>query len=169
MRSHIVRLISIVVALLVAVALLAACSDDADDPAPSAGDVVAQFREAVNAEDVAAIEALLDPDVVQREFLYTTDAPEPFSPDLVGREAVMVVYDPGDQSGDHPMPPQGTAVVEDPDAESIEERTVTQSEDIIDDNGDAVYRVTVMTEVSEDGLIEQLTIVYDPQAAAASE
>jgi len=115
------------------------------------------------ADDLASIEKLLAPDVVHSEFVQDPDTGERerWAPDIVGREAVLELYGP--QGG--PMPPQGQAVIDSPDTEVIDERTVVRTETLTHSTG-FFRRTIVETEISETGHIERLSLIHeDPDPA----
>lgn len=136
-----------------------ACSEGGDD-ASSPEEIVNQFLSAVRAEDPAAIEDLLAPDVIHSEFRQdpVSGERERFSPDIDDRELIVAMY-----VGAVNMPPQGEAVIDSPDTEVINDGVVVQTKTLTHPTG-FLDRIIVETEVTATGLIAHLSVIHEEPA-----
>lgn len=158
------RILAVSAALLLMPVGAVACSESADDAA-SPEEVVSQFQRAVRDEDLAALEDLLAPDVIHSEFFEdsATGERERFSPDMVGREAIVGLY-----TGTVNMPPQGEAVIDSPDTEVVDEGVVVHTKTLTHPTG-FFDRTIVETVVSATGRIEHLSVIYEEPAGEIDE
>jgi hypothetical protein len=141
-----------------------ACSSEEASEGASPEEIVDQFTIAVLDDDLVAVAALLDPDVVHSEFVQNaaTEEREQWATDIVGRDAVVGLYDvltPPPGVPFSPMPPQSEAIIDPPDTVVTEDRMVVQTRTLTHSTG--FFRgLIVETTLSEAGLIEHLSVIH---------
>ena len=165
----------LVLVLVLVLSLVAgvACGSDEASEAASPEEIVDQFAIAVHDDDLVAMAALLDPDVVHSELVQNaaTEEREQWATDIVGRDAVVELYDvltPPPGAVFSPVPPQSEAILDAPDTVVTEDRTVVQTRMLTHSTG-FFHGLTVETTVSEAGLIEHLSVIHVESTAAIDE